>query len=153
MDQFTYKTILGTITIESNDHAITQIKVNKDTYSNTKETKLIKQAISEINEYLMNNRFEFTVPIEPTGTPFQKEVWKQLRNIPYSETKTYKDVALLVGNPNASRAIGNACNRNPIHIMIPCHRVIGSNGKLTGYKGGLDVKDKLLNIEKNEYDS
>lgn len=90
------------------------------------------------------------MPIETIGTEFQKKVWNELRNIPYGQTKTYKDIALAIKNEKACRAIGNANNKNPLPIIIPCHRVIGSNGKLVGYSGGLDIKEKLLNIENIE---
>lgn len=82
------------------------------------------------------------------GTEFQKKVWKELLNIPYGETRSYKDIAIAIGNGKACRAVGNANNKNPIAIIVPCHRVVGSNGSMTGYAGGLDIKEKLLKIEK-----
>lgn len=91
---------------------------------------------------------KFDLPLDARGTEFQKKVWNELLRIPYGETKSYKDIAVAIGNEKACRAIGMANNKNPIPIIIPCHRVIGSNGKLVGYAGGLNVKEKLLNIEK-----
>lgn len=85
---------------------------------------------------------------ELKGTEFQKKVWKQLTYIPYGETRTYKEIAVAIGNPKASRAVGMANNKNPITIVVPCHRVVGSNGKMVGYAGGLDMKKKLLDLEK-----
>lgn len=101
----------------------------------------------ELDEYFQGNRSSFSTPLLMDGTEFQKKVWKALREIPYGETRTYKDIAKAVGNEKASRAVGMANNKNPIHIVIPCHRVIGSNGKLVGYAGGLDMKSGLLDIE------
>jgi methylated-DNA-[protein]-cysteine S-methyltransferase len=108
---------------------------------------VIKQAVNELQEYFEGRRREFTVPLHPQGTDFQLRVWQVLRTIPYGKTWSYKQVATAAGNPKASRAVGMANNRNPIAIIIPCHRVIGANGRLVGYAGGLDVKEKLLEIE------
>ncbi len=106
-------------------------------------TKLIE----EIKEYLTTKRQEFTVPLHQRGTPFQLRVWQELSRIPYGETCSYADIAARVGCPKGSRAIGMANNKNPIAIVVPCHRVIGKNGSLTGYGGGLDLKEKLLRLE------
>ena len=89
----------------------------------------------------------FTLPLAPVGTEFQQHVWKILQTIPYGETWSYKQVAVAIGNPKASRAVGMANNKNPLAIFIPCHRVIGSNGKLVGYAGGLNIKEHLLALE------
>ena len=105
-------------------------------------------AAAQLQEYFAGTRKIFTFPIELRGTPFQISVWKELSLIPYGETRTYGDIARAIGNPKAVRAVGMACNRNPIWIAIPCHRVIGSNKKLTGYAGGLTMKDALLNLER-----
>ena len=113
-----------------------------------KETELINKAYTQLEEYLSGKRTEFDIEIEMIGTEFQKKVWKELLNIPYGETRSYKDIAIAIGNEKACRAVGNANNKNPIAIIVPCHRVIGSNGSMTGYAGGLDIKEKLLKIEK-----
>ena len=89
-----------------------------------------------------------TLPLKPGGTPFQQRVWKALQNIPYGQTRSYADVAAAIGSPQATRAVGGANNRNPIAIVIPCHRVVGANGKLTGYAGGLQLKQRLLDLER-----
>lgn len=148
---FFYETDIGTIGIRENGKYITNIYFSKfNTDDNIVETDLIKKGIIQINEYLQGKRNKFDLPLDLKGTEFQNKVWNELRNIPYGETRSYKDIAVAIGNENASRAIGMANNRNPIPIIIPCHRVIGSNGKLVGYAGGLDIKEKLLNIENVE---
>lgn len=119
-----------------------------DDVSEEKVDKKHRTIYHEILEFLDGKRKEFTFDIEPEGTDFQKKVWKALRDIPYGETRTYKDIAIKIGNEKACRAVGLANNKNPIVLAIPCHRVIGSNGKLVGFGGGLDVKQQLLNLEK-----
>jgi methylated-DNA-[protein]-cysteine S-methyltransferase len=103
--------------------------------------------INELNEYISGERKVFSVKLNLEGTEFQKKVWNELIKIPYGKLYTYKQIATLVGNENASRAVGTANNKNPIPIIIPCHRVIGSNGKLVGYAGGLKLKEQLINHE------
>lgn len=150
---FYYNTKIGEIAIEENGLAITRLYfVNKDLEKEVEikeETWLMRKAIKEIKEYLEGKRNSFDLPLEPEGTEFQKKVWNVLKEIPYGEIRSYGEIAKLIGNEKASRAVGMANNKNPIMIMIPCHRVIGVNGKLVGYAGGLDVKEKLLNMEKN----
>lgn len=150
---FYYNTKIGEIAIEENGLAITRLYfVNKDLEKEVEikeETWLMRKAIKEIKEYLEGKRNSFDLPLEPEGTEFQKKVWNVLKEIPYGETRSYGEIAKLIGNEKASRAVGMANNKNPIMIIIPCHRVIGVNGKLVGYAGGLDVKEKLLNMEKN----
>ncbi len=119
--------------------------------SNVSETKLIKEAHKQLEEYLNKKRKEFELPLLPQGTEFQLKVWNALKEIPYGQTCSYKDIAIKAGNEKASRAVGMANNRNPIAIFIPCHRVIGANGKLVGYAGGLDIKEKLLDLERENY--
>jgi methylated-DNA-[protein]-cysteine S-methyltransferase len=102
----------------------------------------------QLQEYFDGKRRDFDLPLVLHGTPFQKEVWMQLTKIPYGETRSYKQIALAIGASKAVRAIGRANNRNPIPIVIPCHRVIGSNGALVGYGGGLPIKEYLLTLEK-----
>jgi methylated-DNA-[protein]-cysteine S-methyltransferase len=112
------------------------------------ETPLIKKAAAQLAEYFDGKRKSFDLPLSLRGTAFQLSVWKALQSIPIGETRSYKDVATLIGNPKATRAVGMANNRNPIAIIIPCHRVIGTDGSLTGYAGGLPVKQYLLDLEK-----
>ena len=108
---------------------------------------IIEKTILQLSEYFKGKRKKFNIPLELSGTNFQLKAWEALKKIPYAKTVSYSDQAKLIGNPKASRAIGNANNANPISIIIPCHRVIGKSGKLVGYGGGLDRKDYLLELE------
>lgn len=115
--------------------------------SNNSSFPLLQQAIQELHEYFVGMRCTFTIPIELNGTEFQKKVWMELQSIPYGQTATYGEIAKRIGYPKASRAVGGACNKNKIVIVIPCHRVVGTNGKLVGFALGMDVKRQLLAIE------
>lgn len=101
----------------------------------------------ELQEYFARQRRQFDLPLAPQGTPFQQRVWQALRQIPYGQTASYKQIAQTIGHPTACRAVGGANNKNPLPIFIPCHRVIGAGGSLTGYAGGLDLKQGLLALE------
>jgi len=107
----------------------------------------IKSYARELNEYFAGKRRDFTFILDLRGTPFQKQCWHALLTIPYGQTRTYADIARAINNPQAFRAVGLANNRNPVAIVVPCHRVIASDGTLCGYGGGLDVKRKLLELE------
>ena len=148
---FYYNTKIGRIGIEENGMAITRLDfINKDAQEEIiekQETVLLKEAIKQLNEYLDGKRTLFDLPLEPKGTEFQKKVWNALKEIPFGETRSYGEIAKIIGNEKASRAVGMANNKNPIAIIVPCHRVIGANGKLVGYAGGLDIKEKLLKLE------
>lgn len=146
---YKYNSIIGDIFISADENFLLSVKFVNHNFIENKENKIIRQTKKQLDEYFRGKRKKFELPLNPKGTEFQKKVWLQLMNIPYGKTATYKDIATLIGNTNASRAVGNANNKNPIAIIIPCHRVIGSNNKLTGYAGGLDKKEKLLNLEKN----
>lgn len=113
----------------------------------TFESDIIKKAGTELEEYLSGSRRVFDIPMSPQGTGFQLEVWKELCKVPYGKTVTYKELAVRIGRPNAARAVGMAMNRNPIAIIAPCHRVIGSDGSMTGFAYGVDMKEKLLKME------
>lgn len=110
----------------------------------------LQEAIRQLKAYFAGKLEKFDLPLAPEGTSFQREVWKRLCEIPYGETISYGELARRIGNPKASRAVGLANGSNPIAIVIPCHRVIGSNGKLTGYGGGLPLKEKLLALERRQ---
>ena len=110
---------------------------------------IIEATMMQLDEYYEGKRTEFTLPLRAEGTPFQMKVWQALSTIPYGETRSYGQIAAQVDNPKGSRAVGMANNRNPISIIIPCHRVIGADGKLVGYGGGLDKKVWLLDFEKS----
>ena len=113
-----------------------------------KDTRLLLEVEKQLKEYFKGKRIKFEISLNPKGTEFMKKVWKELLNIPYGETRTYKEIAEKIGNSKASRAVGMANNKNPIPIIIPCHRVIGSNNKLVGYALGLDMKQYLLDLER-----
>ena len=112
-------------------------------------TELLSMATTQLDEYFQGKRTTFSLPFKLTGTPFQLAVWKELQNIPYGQTTSYKEIAQKINKPKAYRAVGMANNKNPLPIIIPCHRVIGSNGKLIGYAGGLKLKNYLLELEKS----
>ena len=120
----------------------------ENNYSN----HVLKSAVKQLKAYFSGTRREFDIPLRPVGTVFQEEVWLALRSISYGETVSYSDIAKQIGRPKAVRAVGAAIGKNPLSIMIPCHRVIGANGKLTGFAGGLSTKEFLLNLE-NQTDS
>lgn len=117
--------------------------------SNLEKFPIVKETIKQLDEYFLGKREVFSLPLKLIGTDFQISVWNELQRIPFGETKTYKEIAENINNPKACRAVGLANNKNPIPIIVPCHRVIGSNGKLVGFAGGLGVKEKLLELEKN----
>lgn len=112
-------------------------------------TELLSMATIQLDEYFQGKRTTFSLPFKLTGTLFQLAVWKELQNIPYGQTTSYKEIAQKINKPKAYRAVGMANNKNPLPIIIPCHRVIGSNGKLIGYAGGLKLKNYLLELEKS----
>lgn len=144
-------TKIGTISIIEEEKKIVAIEINQKTqYEEAiqKDTTLLIETEKQLIEYFEGKRKVFQVPLNPKGTKFMKEVWTALQDIPYGEVRTYGQVAKKVGNQKASRAVGMANHRNPIPILIPCHRVIGSNGKLVGYALGLDLKKLLLEWEK-----
>lgn len=144
-----YQTKIGRIKIAQEGDAIVEINVTESEKESEKETPLIKKTIKELEEYFEGKRKFFDIPISIKGTEFQEKVWEALLRIPYGETKSYEDIAKMIGCPKGARAVGMANHNNKIIIIIPCHRVIGKNGKLVGYAGGLPVKEKLLQIESN----
>lgn len=150
INYFCYDTEIGRIKISEKDEKIIGLVFSdyKKEDEIEKETDAIRKTYLQLKEYLSGKRKNFDIEIEMIGTEFQKKVWKELLNIPYGETRSYKDIAIAIGNEKACRAVGNANNKNPIAIIVPCHRVVGSNGSMTGYAGGLNIKEKLLKIEK-----
>lgn len=146
-----YDTKIGKITIGENEGYIINIYFGKEALPKEaieEETDLIKETIKQINLYLDGKLEYVNVPIKLQGTNFQKLVWNELMKVPYGKTCTYRDIAKNIGNEKACRAVGNANNKNRLPIIVPCHRIIGTNGKLVGYAGGLDIKEKLLDVEK-----
>ncbi|MEA4805667.1 methylated-DNA--[protein]-cysteine S-methyltransferase [Acetobacterium wieringae] len=146
---FCYQTPLGKIVLTENGSAITRLIFSEALPEEVicRETPLLKKAIQELQEYFAGTRQSFDLPLQPEGTDFQQKVWKALQEIPYGEVCSYHQIARAIGNEKACRAVGGANNKNPISIIIPCHRVIGANGSLVGYGGGLDIKQKLLTLE------
>ncbi|WP_163538038.1 methylated-DNA--[protein]-cysteine S-methyltransferase [Gracilibacillus sp. YIM 98692] len=113
-------------------------------------TAVFEESVEQLNQYFSGNRERFALSFQLFGTTFQQKVWQVLQDIPFGETWSYKDVAEKINSPKAVRAVGGAVNKNPISIIVPCHRVIGHNGKLVGFGGGLDKKSYLLHLEKGE---
>ncbi|MBL8232705.1 MAG: methylated-DNA--[protein]-cysteine S-methyltransferase [Bryobacterales bacterium] len=125
-------------------------KATQEDPSWQRDDRAFHHVVLQLREYFSGRRRHFDVRLHPHGTPFQLQVWEQLQTIPYGQTISYGELAGRIGNPAASRAVGLANGANPIAILIPCHRVIGANGKLTGFGGGIDVKEKLLALERGE---
>ena len=148
MAKMTFDTPLGTLLLITEDHSITDLRfVEENGEAYESPDALCQTACKQLIEYFEGKRREFDLPLRPAGTPFQKAVWKAVARVPYGQTRSYQDISNLLGKPTASRAVGAAIGRNPIWLLIPCHRIIGSNGSLTGYAGGLWRKERLLALE------
>lgn len=154
MNYFTYyESPLGRLTLQSNDIGLlgawfdVHTTAPDDLGVRNDKHPILQQAVAEYEEYFAGERQQFEVPTDASGTVFQKQVWSMLQTIPFGETWSYQDLAIAIDNPKAVRAVGLANGKNPISIIVPCHRVIGKNGKLTGYAGGVDKKQKLLQLE------
>lgn len=143
-----YDSPFGPITLQSDGHALTGLDFGDRLPTGGQTLQLFDRAKLELDEYFAGKRKIFTLPLATKGSPFQQKVWDALLRIPYGETCSYADIALEIGNPKAFRAVGMANNRNKIGIIIPCHRVIGKDGTLVGYAGGLEFKLALLDLEK-----
>ena len=139
------KTPIGPLTLEADENAVTAIRFSAGGAQDA--SPLLDAAEAQLREYFAGARRTFDLPLAPHGTAFQQRVWTASRTIPYGETRTYGELAAAIDSPNASRAVGMANHRNPIPIIIPCHRVIGATGTLTGYAGGLEIKRRLLALE------
>lgn len=146
----THKTPIGNLLIASDDIGITHVALI-DSFSfneNQSITPLFEETKKQLDEYFSGKRKEFDILLNPKGTDFQKSVWNALQTIPYGMTMSYKEIAKIIGNENACRAVGNANNKNPVMIVIPCHRVVGANGSLAGYAYGVKMKENILYMEK-----
>lgn len=150
----TFQTPLGLVYVEATGCAITRIRTlptnDQQLYLKGKRQEnhpLLLQAKAELEAYFFHHGKEFTLPLDLAGSAFDRLVWETLQNIPFGHAATYGEVASVIGKPRAARAVGSACRRNPIWLVVPCHRVIGSDKKLRGYAGGLDKKQWLLNHE------
>jgi len=137
----------GAIWLVQRDECLAQLRFCAAEDVPLQHTPLLGEAQRQLTEYFARKRRTFDLPLAPVGTPFQRAVWQALTEIPYGQTRTYGDIARQIGRPKACRAVGMANHNNPISIMIPCHRVIGANGALTGYGGGLNIKKFLLELE------
>ncbi|WP_087016458.1 methylated-DNA--[protein]-cysteine S-methyltransferase [Thaumasiovibrio subtropicus] len=140
-------TPIGWLNVIANHTAVTAIHFDADPDLDTHTNPITQQAVQELTEYFSGQRINFDVPVAPKGTAFQHRVWHALQTIPHGEFCSYGDIAVKLDNPKAVRAVGAANGKNPIPVIIPCHRVIGASGKLTGYAGGLDKKTTLLKLE------
>jgi len=147
---------LGPLTIAVDNHQLREIRFPRSGMPAApdpdwhEDVSAVAEVVRQLRAYFSGELESFDLALAPQGTPFQQRVWAELCSIPYGETISYGDLARRIGNPNASRAVGLANGSNPIPIVIPCHRVIGSNGKLTGYGGGLPIKEKLLALERRQ---
>ena len=148
---------IGRLMLEEEDGALVRVAFKREIPAGIEEQmeelplqakEVLEKAERQLDEYFAGERKVFNLPLAPKGTEFQKKVWAALRDIPYGETRSYGQIAAAVGNPKASRAVGMANHRNPISIIVPCHRVIGADGRLVGFGGGLWIKERLLKLEK-----
>ena len=142
-----YQSPLGAIEITASDGEISSVAFIENHPENISNSSELSEVLQQFDEYFSGKRKEFSLPLAPEGTIFQKQVWHELKTIPFGEKRSYLDIALKLGDKNLTRAVGAANGKNPIAIIIPCHRVIGENGSLTGYAGGLWRKEWLLDLE------
>ena len=139
----------GLLMLTSTESVLIGVKwVEEKNKEETETRPILEQAKSQLTEYFQGHRKSFNLSLEARGTAFQKRVWRVIRQIPYGQLRTYQDIADAIDSPSAPRAVGRANNKNPLAIIIPCHRVIGTNGLLTGYVGGLEIKKELIDLEK-----
>ena len=152
MPKAVYKIPFGYITVQYEDKVLLSLicaqKEPEISSDNGVFSDFSNEVFRQIREYINGARTDFDINYRLSGTEFQLSVWRELLKIPYGETRTYREIAAAVGNIKAARAVGRSINKNPLHIIIPCHRVIGTDGSLTGYAGGLGIKEKLLDTER-----
>ena len=154
MNTCLYNSPIGILQISEVDGKITNLNLYRETVQHThgqtgrtQRSGLLQEACLQLDEYFRGKRKQFDLPLKYTGTSFQESVWRELLNIPYGETRSYEDIAVKIGNPKAVRAVGQANNRNPILLMIPCHRVIHKSGDISGFACGIETKKYLLELE------
>ena len=151
MNTLCWRSPLGPILLEEDGGAVTGLRFcGQEVPAQGPVSPVLAQAAAQLAEYFAGQRQSFTISLAPRGTPFQQEVWRALCAIPYGQTRSYGQLAAALGRPSAARAVGGACRRNPIWLMIPCHRVVGTSGSLTGYAGGLERKKALLALEQGQ---
>lgn len=153
MNKGSFDSVIGRMVVEDDGSFITRVYVDNAFIGSGDNSRLFIAVKTQLEEYFCGKRREFDIPIRLNGTEFQKAVWNALLTVPYGKTASYKDIAAMIGKPKAARAVGGANNKNPIIIIVPCHRVVGADGSLTGYACGTDIKHTLLNIEKNSVDN
>ena len=145
---FVYNTVLGRVTIAAQGNTLTHFAFGAVCFAGSKQpTACTNQASNEVLEYLAGKRMEFSMPLALEGTEFQRQVWNELLRIPYGQVRTYSEIAKAIGNPKARQAVGQACNKNPLPLFVPCHRVISATGSLGGYAYGQHIKQFLLALE------
>ncbi len=146
-EHFTIKSPIGNISVAVSSHGLQELKRTSETAVKPPRTPLGKQVRDQLKLYFAKKLKNFDVELDLQGTDFQKKVWEELQKIPYGQTVSYSYIAHHIGNPKAARAVGSANHNNPVSIIVPCHRVVGAKGQLTGYAGGLDMKTFLLKLE------
>ena len=139
---------IGWLRLTANEHALERIDFSEEPGTTATRSEILQEAVRQLNEYFSGSRLTFDLPLHLQGTPFQQQVWSALLQVPYGQTASYKDIAQAIGKPKAVRAVGMANGRNPIPIIVPCHRIIGADGQLVGYSSGLWRKEWLLKHEK-----
>ena len=152
MNLFFHQMAIGRIGLAEENGSITNLYFETDPIPQnieSGETEVIKEGFRQLEAYLSGELQTFSVPLAPRGTDFMRTVWKLLCQVPYGKTASYKEIAIAAGSPRAARAVGLANNKNPVPLFIPCHRIVGADGKLTGYRGGLHIKKILLDMEKH----
>ena len=149
MEFYCFDTPLGPMALEEEDGALRRVYLPGRPMPRltSRPTPLLERGREQLLEYLAGERKRFGLPLDPAGTPFQRRVWRALEEIPYGEVRSYRELAQAVDSPRGFRAVGMANHRNPLPILIPCHRVVGADGSLTGYAGGLELKEQLLELE------
>lgn len=148
-NKFYYKSLIGVLEITLDNGTVIGLKVVESCDKVSEVTSYFVEVAKQLDEYFAGKRTKFELNISPKGTEFQKKVWAELLKIPYGKMKSYQEIAEAIGKPNAQRAVGSACNKNPILLIIPCHRVISKTGKLIGFACGVDRKEQLLKMEAN----
>src|SRR3954451_8608056 len=144
-----FSSILGPLTLEGDDRVLTRVGFGKAT-TGQGDAEAVSAAALQLEQYFAGGRTEFELDIEPHGTAFERSVWDEVRAIPYGQTASYAEIARRIGRPGACRAVGRANGRNPLAVIVPCHRVVGSDGSLTGYAGGITMKRALLDLEQGQ---